>query len=338
MRVSIGVTNYSWPDGPQRLGSELARLVRGADQAGVDTVWVVDHLLQADPSAAPGETEMLEAYTTLGFLAARSERVRLGTMVTGVTFRPPALLVKAVTTLDVLSGGRAWLGLGAGYHGEEAAAMGLPLPPVAERFERLEETVQIAARMWAGDEAPFEGRHYRLGRPEGRPPPTQRPGPPILIGGTGERKTLRLVARYADACNLFDIPDGGRTVTRKLAVLARHCADLGRPYDQIEKTLSTRLEPSESSEAFVRARHDGGGARHRAPGRPHRRPMDGRCAGHPGRRHPHPAPGGQSWWRLMRLPQVSRSGAAPAPPRRGPRARPRSATAPRGRRRRWSSR
>jgi len=252
MRVSIAVTNYSWPGGPSGLGSELDRLVRGADRAGVDTVWVVDHLLQADPTAPPEDTEMLEAYTTLGFLAARTERVRLGTMVSGVTFRPPALLVKAVTTLDVLSGGRAWLGLGAGYHGEEAEAMGLPLPPVAERFQRLEETLRIAAQMWAGDDAPFEGRHYRLGRPAGSPLPIQRPRPPVLIGGTGERKTLRLVAQYADACNLFDIPDGGRTVTHKLAVLAQHCADLGRPYDQIEKTLSTRLEAGESSEAFVR--------------------------------------------------------------------------------------
>jgi F420-dependent oxidoreductase-like protein len=251
MRVSINVTDYSWPAGPTGLGAELARLVGAADQAGVDTVWVADHLLQADPTAPPGDTEMLEAYTTLGFLAAKSERVRLGTMVTGVTFRPPALLVKAVTTLDVLSGGRAWLGLGAGYHGEEAQAMGLPLPPVAERFERLEETLRLAAQMWAGDEAPFQGRHYRLGRPVGSPRPLQRPGPRILIGGTGERKTLRLVARYADACNLFDIPDGGRTITRKLAVLARHCADLGRPYERIEKTLSTRLEPGESTEAFV---------------------------------------------------------------------------------------
>jgi F420-dependent oxidoreductase-like protein len=251
MRVSIGVTNYSWPGGPGRLGSELARLVRDADQAGVDTVWVVDHLLQADPAAAPGETEMLEAYTTLGFLAGQAERVRLGTMVTGVTFRPPALLVKAVTTLDVLSGGRAWLGLGAGYQAEEAEAMGLPLPPVAERFERLKETLEIATRMWAGDDAPFEGTHYRLGRPDGSPLPIQRPRPPILIGGTGERRTLRLVARYADACNLFDIPDGGRTVKHKLEVLARHCGDLGRPYEQIEKTLSTRLEAGEPSDAFV---------------------------------------------------------------------------------------
>ena len=252
MRVSIGVTNYSWPGGPNGLGSELDRLVRGADRADVDTVWVVDHLLQADPTAPPEDTEMLEAYTTLGFLAARTDRVRLGTMVSGVTFRPPALLVKAVTTLDVLSGGRAWLGLGAGYHGEEAEAMGLPLPPVAERFQRLEETLRIAAQMWAGDDAPFEGRHYRLERPAGSPLPIQRPRPPVLIGGTGERKTLRLVAQYADACNLFDIPDGGRTVTHKLTVLARHCADLGRPYAQIEKTLSTRLEVGEPAEEFVR--------------------------------------------------------------------------------------
>ena len=250
MRVSISLTNYSWP-GHRGLGPELARVAGQADQAGVDTVWVADHLLQADPTAGPDDTEMLEAYTTLGFLAARTERARLGTMVTGVTFRPPALLVKAVTTLDVLSGGRAWLGLGAGYHGEEAEAMGLPLPPAAERFARLEETLAIAARMWAGDETPFTGAHYRLQRPAGSPRPVQRPHPPVLIGGAGERRTLRLVARYADACNLFDIPDGGRTVRHKLEVLARHCADAGRPYDQIEKTLSTRLHPGESSEAFA---------------------------------------------------------------------------------------
>jgi F420-dependent oxidoreductase-like protein len=253
MRVSINVTNYSWPSGRhgQGPGPELAWLVRAADEAGVDTVWVADHLLQADPTAAPNDTEMLEAYTTLGFLAAHSQRVRLGTMVTAVTFRPPALLVKAITTLDVLSGGRAWLGIGAGYQHDEAQAMGLPLPAVAERFERLEETLQIAARMWAGDETSFEGRHYRLERPAGSPLPVRRPHPPVLVGGMGERKTLRLVARYADACNLFDIPDGGRTVTRKLEVLARHCDQVGRPFDQIEKTLSTRLEAGESTREFV---------------------------------------------------------------------------------------
>ncbi len=252
MRVSIGVTNFSWPGGPGGLGAELVRVVRAADQAGVDTVWVADHLLQADPTAGPDETEMLEAYTTLGFLAAQTERVRLGTMVSPVALRPPALLVKAVTTLDVLSGGRAWLGIGAGYHSAEAEALGLPLPPVAERFERLEETLQIATRMWAGDETPFEGKHYRLGHPAGSPGPAQRPHPPILVGGAGERRTLRLVARYADACSLADIPDGGRTVTHKLAVLAGHCADVGRPYEAIEKTLGTRLEAGESSDDLAR--------------------------------------------------------------------------------------
>jgi F420-dependent oxidoreductase-like protein len=252
MRISIGVTNFSWPSGPGRLGTELVGVVRAADQAGVDTVWVVDHLLQADPTVAPDQRDMLEAYTTLGYIAAHTERVRLGTMVTGVTFRPPALLVKAVTTLDVLTGGRAWLGIGAGYHSQEAQAMGLPLPAVAERFQRLEETLQIALRMWAGDEAPFDGIHYRLRHPVDIPGPARRPHPPILIGGTGERRTLRLVARYADACNLFDIPDGGQTVKHKLAVLARHCQDVARPYEAIQKTLSTRLEDGESSDQFAR--------------------------------------------------------------------------------------
>jgi F420-dependent oxidoreductase-like protein len=213
-------------------------------------VWVSDHLIQADPSSTP-DSEMLEAYTTLGFLAGQTERVRLGTMVTGVTYRPPALLIKAVTTLDVLSGGRAWLGIGAGYHEQEARAMGLELPPVAERFERLDETLRLALQMWSGADAAFEGTHHRLERPVGSPRPLSRPHPPILIGGMGERKTLRLVARYGDACNLFDIPDGGRTLTHKLAVLARHCEAVGRPYGEIEKTVSTRLEPGESAQSFA---------------------------------------------------------------------------------------
>ena len=252
MRISISVTNYSWPGGRQALGAGLTGLVAAADRAGLDTVWVADHLIQADPTAPPEDRDMLEAYTALGYLAARTERVRLGTMVSPATVRPPALLVKAVTTLDVLTGGRAWLGIGAGYHGDEAHALGLPLPPPAERFERLEETLQIALRMWAGDGTAFEGKHYRLERPQDSPGPVQRPHPPILIGGTGERRTLRLVAQYADACNLFDIPDGGRTIRHKLAVLAEHCAEVGRPYDAIEKTLSTRLAAGESTDEFVR--------------------------------------------------------------------------------------
>jgi alkanesulfonate monooxygenase SsuD/methylene tetrahydromethanopterin reductase-like flavin-dependent oxidoreductase (luciferase family) len=194
---------------------------------------------------------MLEAYTTLGFLAAQTQSVRLGAMVTPVTYRAPALLIKALTTLDVLSAGRAWLGVGSGYSEQEARAMGVPLPPVAERFERLEETLRLAIQMWAGDASKFAGQHYKLERPQGSPLPLTRPHPPILIGGMGERKTLRLVARYGDACNLFDIPDGGQTVRRKLAVLADHCAAEGRPYVDIDKTLSARLEPGESAASFA---------------------------------------------------------------------------------------
>jgi F420-dependent oxidoreductase-like protein len=251
VRLSLSVTNYSWPGGPGGLVTGLGEVVRAADEGGLDTVWVADHLLQADPFAGDA-TEMLEAYTTLGYLAALTQRVRLGTMVTGVTFRPPSLLVKAVTTLDVLTGGRAWFGIGAGYHRDEARAMDLPLPPTAERFERLRETLLLALQMWSGSEAAFEGRHYRLEHPVNSPNSVSRPHPPILIGGTGERKTLRLVAEYADACNVFDIPDGGQTVRRKLDVLARHCEAVGRSYDDIEKTIGTRLMPDESSEAFVK--------------------------------------------------------------------------------------
>lgn len=251
MRISLSITNYSWPEGPSGLADQLVRVVRAADAGGLDTVWVPDHLFQADPRSTP-EAEMLEAYSMLGFLAGQSTRVRLGAMVTPATYRSPSLLVKAVTTLDVLSGGRAWLGIGAGYHEEEARAMGLSLPAtVAERSERLEETLRLALQVWAGDSSAFEGTHYRLERPLCSPQSLTRPHPPILIGGMGERRTLPLVARYADACNLFDIPDGGATIRRKLAVLAGHCDEIGRPYGEIEKTVSTGLEAGESPAAFA---------------------------------------------------------------------------------------
>jgi F420-dependent oxidoreductase-like protein len=251
MRVSISVSGYSWPAGPLEIGRQVSRIARAADDAGVDTVWLPDHLIQVDPRSTP-DAEMLEAYTVLGFLAGQSERVRLGTLVTGATYRPPALLVKAVTTVDVLSGGRAWFGVGAGYHEDEARGMGLPLPPVAERFQRLEEALRIAIQMWSGDTAAFHGDHYALERPLNSPASVQKPRPPILIGGSGERKTLRLVAQYGDACNLSDLPDGGKTVTHKLEVLARHCAELGRPFDEIDKTVSTRFIADESPDEFAK--------------------------------------------------------------------------------------
>lgn len=248
MKLSISITNYSWPRG--EVASRLADLCAVIDETGLDTVWVADHLLQADPSSTP-EAEMLEAYTTLGYIAARTERVRLGAMVSPVTYRAPSLLIKQVTTLDVLSNGRAWLGIGAGYHEEEARAMGLPLPPLGQRFAALEETLLLARQMWRADTAPFTGSNYRLDRPISSPLPTTRPHPPILIGGTGERKTLRLVAEHADACNLFDLPDGGVTIRRKLDVLAGHCLRVGRSGAEIEKTASTRLDRDESSESFA---------------------------------------------------------------------------------------
>jgi F420-dependent oxidoreductase-like protein len=250
MRISLAITDFSWPGPTTELARHLTDVAEAAEAGGLDGLWVADHLLQADPNSRL-EAEMLEAYTTLGFLAARTRRVRLGAMVTPVTLRAPALLIKTVSTLDVLSGGRAWLGLGAGYEHEEARLMGLPAAPGRERYERLEETLRLAARMFSGDEAPFHGTHYRLDRPLNVPAPLARPRPPILVGGMGERRTLRLVAEYADACNLFDIPDEGKTLRRKLDVLARHCEEVGRDQNAIEKTISTRLAPGEGAEQFA---------------------------------------------------------------------------------------
>jgi alkanesulfonate monooxygenase SsuD/methylene tetrahydromethanopterin reductase-like flavin-dependent oxidoreductase (luciferase family) len=244
MRVSLSITQF--PNGPDH--TPLDQVVRAADDGGIDTVWVADHLVQYAPGTDPTDPH-LEAYTLLGWLAGRSERVRLGAMVSPITFRPATLLIKAVSTLDVLSGGRAWLGVGTGYHELEAAQMGLPLPPLAERFERLEDTLQLAHRMFAGDDSAFAGKHVRAERPLNHPTPPRRPR--ILVGGHGEKKTLPLVARYADACNLFDIPDGGVTLRRKLDVLARECAAIGRPRAEIETTVGTALFPDESPTAFA---------------------------------------------------------------------------------------
>jgi F420-dependent oxidoreductase-like protein len=251
VHTSISITNYTVEGGTSALAAHLRDVAKLADETGIDTVWVTDHLLQADP-AANLDDPMLEAYTTLGFLAAASTRVRLGAMVTPVTFRRPAVLLKAVTTLDALSRGRAWLGLGAGYEGDEARAMGLPLPPIAERFEHLEDTLRLARQIQTGDDSPFRGRRHTLDHPLIRPASMAEPHLPIMVGGTGERRTLRLVARFADACNLFDIPDGGATVRHKLDVLRRHLDDVGRPPSEVEVTLSTALSPDEDAASFRR--------------------------------------------------------------------------------------
>lgn len=234
MRLGLQLANLTFPGGPAGLGSDLARVAVEAEQAGLDSLWVMDHFFQI-PFFGPVEHEMLEAYTTLGFLAAHTRKIRLGTMVTGVTYRHPGLLVKTVTTLDVLSGGRAYLGLGAAWFEREHRALGVPFPATSERFERLEETLQIALQMWSDNDGPYWGRHYKLTETLCVPQPISRPHPPILIGGMGERKTLRLVAQYAQACNLFQFA-GIKVLRRKLEVLRQHCQDLGRDYARIEKT------------------------------------------------------------------------------------------------------
>jgi alkanesulfonate monooxygenase SsuD/methylene tetrahydromethanopterin reductase-like flavin-dependent oxidoreductase (luciferase family) len=247
VRLSISVTNYSWRELP--LVDGLVRAAQAADQGGLHTIWVPDHLAQVDPTVEAGADDMLEAYGVLTYLAGRTERVRLGTLVTNVTLRPPALLANALATLDTLSGGRAWLGIGAGYDTSETPDLGLPTLPVRQRFELLEETVRVVRQMFAGDQSPISGSHVQLRRPFLRPRPAHRI--PLLIGGTGERRTLRLVAEHADACNLFDLPDDGATVRHQLEVLSRHCEAVGRPAQEIEATLSTRLVPGESDRELV---------------------------------------------------------------------------------------
>jgi F420-dependent oxidoreductase-like protein len=231
VRIGLQIPSFTRADGPATLGADLATVARTADDAGFAFIALMDHFFQIGAVGPIGD-DMLEAYTTLGYLAACTSRASLLTLVTGAVYREPGVLAKIVTTLDVLSAGRAWLGIGAAWNEEESRGLGIPFPPVAERFERLEETLQICLQMWRDDESPYTGRHYQLERPMGHPLPLSRPHPPIMIGGSGERKTLKFVARYAQACNLFPGPD----LARKLDVLRGHCEAEGRDYDEIEKT------------------------------------------------------------------------------------------------------
>ena len=243
MKVGLQLSSFTWPGGTEAIAPTLARLARGADDAGFDSIWVMDHFFQIR-AVGNAEEPMLEGWTALGFMAAHSSRARLGLMVGGVHYRLPGLWVKAATTLDVLSGGRAWLGIGAAWNEEESRGLGFPFPPLGDRFEMLEETLQIAHSMWSGErgsEAPFEGRHYQATRLLNSPQSITRPRPPIMIGGGGERKTLRLVAQYADACNVFGGPD---VIRHKYAILREHCETVGRNPDEIERSTlqSVRLD------------------------------------------------------------------------------------------------
>ena len=249
MKLGIQVSDFTWPDAPRSIGPTFARIARDADQVGLSSLWVMDHFFQIGVNGPP-EHEMLEGYAALAFAAGVTERITLGTLVTGVTYRHPGILVKTVTTLDVLSGGRAWLGIGAAWNEWEHRGLGVPFASTRERFERLEETLQIAQQMWAGDESPFEARHYHLERPLNSPAALSTPHPRILVGGIGEKKTLRLVAQYADACNVFDM--GPDKVQAKYDVIRRHCEAVGRDYDDIEKTVLSRVDFGvESDESIV---------------------------------------------------------------------------------------
>ena len=235
MKIGLQIPSFTWPGGPEAIGPTLARVVRDADEAGFDSIWVMDHFFQIR-SVGASEEPMLEGWTTLGFMAAHSTRARLGLMVGGVHYRYPGLWIKAATTLDVLSGGRAWLGIGAAWNEEESRGLGFPFPPLGERFEMLEDTLRMAHGMWSGErgsEGVLEGHRFRATRLLNSPQSISRPRVPIMIGGGGEKKTLRLVAQYADACNVFGSPE---MIARKYRILDEHCAAVGRDANEIERS------------------------------------------------------------------------------------------------------
>ncbi|MCW3040392.1 MAG: rutA, partial [Solirubrobacterales bacterium] len=249
MKLGIHFTRFDHEGGPPALPAIVAATARAAEDGGAETFTLMDHWFQME-SIGRSEDPMLEGYTTLGFLAGQTQRIGLGLLVTGVTYRHPGLLAKTVTTLDVLSGGRATLGIGAAWYEREHRGLGVPFPPLGERFERLEETLQICRQMWSPDDGPFDGEHYRLAETICSPPPVRAGGPPILIGGSGERKTLRLVALYGDACNLF-APDVA-TVAHKLEVLERHCEAENRDPREVERTIIEGGDVLEDVDGFLR--------------------------------------------------------------------------------------
>jgi len=248
MNIGLQIPVFTWPGGDNAIASTLAQIAKTAEDAGFYSLWVMDHFFQLDPHLGKAQEPMLEGYTALSFLAGITERIKLGTLVTGVIYREPGFLVKQATTLDVLCSGRAYFGIGAAWFEREAVGLGFQFPPVKERFERLEEALQITHQMWSTDFKPYNGKYYQLSEPICSPLPVSKPHPPIMIGGMGEKKTLRLVAHYADACNLF-ARAGIDVLTHKLEVLRKHCADVGRPFDEIELTTlsSTNLTTDEQS-------------------------------------------------------------------------------------------
>ncbi len=249
MDLGVHYANFTHSGWEERLEDRLVATARAADQGGARWFTVMDHWFQMENLGGPTEP-MLEAYTTLGHVAALTQRLQLSVLVTGATYRHPGLLAKTVTTLDRLSGGRAMLGIGAGWYEREHLGLGVPFPPTAERFERLEETLRICLQMWSDDDGAYEGKHFTLAETVCVPPPLARPHPPIMIGGAGERKTLRMVAEYAQACNIY--AESPERVRHKLGVLRGHCERLGSDYDAITKTIISGADPLADEDAFVR--------------------------------------------------------------------------------------
>ena len=250
MKFGLQIDSFTWPGGPKEIGPTLARIVRAADDAGFDSIWVMDHFFQIR-GVGPITDPMLEGWTALGFMAAHSDRARLGLMVGGVHYRQPGLWVKAATTLDVLSGGRAWLGIGAAWNEEESRALGFAFPPLRVRFEMLEDTLRMAHGMWQGErgsEASLDGDHLHAARLLSSPQSLSRPRPPIMVGGGGERRTLRLVAQYADACNVFGGPPG---IHRKYEILREHCEAVGRRFDEIERSTLQSVDLDRETPARI---------------------------------------------------------------------------------------
>jgi F420-dependent oxidoreductase-like protein len=241
VKIGLQISSFTWPGGDAEIGPTLARIAETADGIGVDSLWVMDHFYQIRGVGRP-EEPMLEGWSALNFMAAHSKKATLGLMVGGVHYRQAALWAKAATTLDVLSGGRGYLGIGAAWNEEESHGLGFPMPPLGVRFEMLEETLQICHQMWQGEhgsEKPFEGKHYQATRLLNSPQAISKPHPKIMIGGGGELKTLRLVAQYADACNIFGGPD---QLAHKFSVLRQRCAEVGRPFDEIERTNLSSID------------------------------------------------------------------------------------------------
>ncbi len=242
MRFGLQVPVFTYPGGPTTIRPVLKNIAQAADAGGFYSLWTMDHFFQMEMIGGP-EREMLEGYSTLSYFAALTERVKLGTLVTGVIYRHPGLLVKTVTTLDVLSGGRAYLGIGAAWYEREALGLGVPYPDTTTRFEQLEETLQIAHQMWSDEVKPYHGKHFTLEEARNVPNALTKPHPPILIGGTGEQKTMRMIAKYGDACNFF-AQMGNEVMRQKLDALKARCEEAGRDYAEIEKTAlgSVNLE------------------------------------------------------------------------------------------------